>query len=747
MPDPRENVVKWLHLSDLHLAHDTRWLWQWLKAHLFRDLEALHPKSGPWDLVLFTGDLTRRGEAQEFAAVDRVLGELWAFIETLQPGHRPILLSVPGNHDLVRPVGGPSGPEYWDEHPADSLWRGGAEDAADERRTASRSLVRAAFANYSAWWDKSPYRPASGLKAGLYPGDFAATLEIRGLRLGVAGLNTALVQLTAGDYEGKLSVHPLQFYRACADDDGPGWARGHDACLLLTHHPTTWLNAESLDQFDGCIADQGRFPAHLFGHLHEVGTSVTSSAGLSLRARWQSSALMGTEEILVRGRRQARPCYGYAAGELACDRGEVRVRFWPRRASKLGGGTPKLGAGEWHFAGAHDRIKLGEDGASEWLPVGHGCSRDREPSRPSHARACAACAWFDVVAGGRAHPGLRSEDARLLDLVPGENPYVPGVALPAGSPVFVGRQRLLRDVREALAAHERPRSISLLGERRIGKSSFLNQLFESLATEPDLVVARSTTQAWSDATPALFFRELCHALEQALSLPSTGAGADYTALRRLLRDAAPRHRFVVLIDEFDDLPSNSRLPREFYSNLRALGDDQHVRLGYLLCSRRSLADLCQESHDIKTSAFWNIFGIQHQLGLLQRADVDRLVGEVWRRSSAAPPPDLGQLQRLAGAHPAFLQIALHEAWTDARHGVPLDEAKIRRTLQDHFRSLWRHRNEAERAVLIEMCQGGAARRDGSVVGDLMARGLLDADARLFAPAFGEWVCEHARGAL
>ena len=61
----------WLHLTDLHVAGagGFRTLWPNVEEQLLDDLAKLHARSGPWDLVLFSGDLTQRGSAAEFAAL------------------------------------------------------------------------------------------------------------------------------------------------------------------------------------------------------------------------------------------------------------------------------------------------------------------------------------------------------------------------------------------------------------------------------------------------------------------------------------------------------------------------------------------------------------------------------------------------------------------------------------------------------------------------------------------------------
>ena len=51
----------WLHLSDLHQGMDGQsWLWPNVREQLYDDLRKLHRLCGPWDVVLFTGDLTQR---------------------------------------------------------------------------------------------------------------------------------------------------------------------------------------------------------------------------------------------------------------------------------------------------------------------------------------------------------------------------------------------------------------------------------------------------------------------------------------------------------------------------------------------------------------------------------------------------------------------------------------------------------------------------------------------------------------
>lgn len=93
----------WLHLTDLHFGQSGQGhLLHNVKERFFEDLKTLHGRTGPWDVVLFSGDFVQRGSQREFDRLEaEVLGPLWAKMKEL--GSEPKLLGVPGNHDLERP--------------------------------------------------------------------------------------------------------------------------------------------------------------------------------------------------------------------------------------------------------------------------------------------------------------------------------------------------------------------------------------------------------------------------------------------------------------------------------------------------------------------------------------------------------------------------------------------------------------------------------------------------------------------
>lgn len=267
----------WLHLTDLHFGlqgQDS--LWPNLRQPFLDDLEELHRHTGPWQAVLFTGDLVQQGKSAEFAAMQKeVLDRMWEKLSELGSGDA-VLLAVPGNHDLYRPDPIKDNPAVDGLLDVDGFPRIAGKFWGNSAGT-YRTIINETFAAYSQWWQATPQRPPD-MTHGILPGDFACTLPCGEQRIGIIGLNTSFLQLGGGDYKGKLVWDARQLHAVCdgAVDD---WLREHDVCLLLTHQGPDWLSPEAQAHGASEIAPAGRFAAHLYGHMHETRLQYIQHGG------------------------------------------------------------------------------------------------------------------------------------------------------------------------------------------------------------------------------------------------------------------------------------------------------------------------------------------------------------------------------------------------------------------------------------------------------------------------------------
>ncbi len=223
----------WLHLTDLHWGLlGQRPLWPSVREAFFEDLGAQQDKFGEWHAVLFTGDFVQRGSRQEFAELEeQVLGPLWERLRQL--GSAPVLLAVPGNHDLERPDGNSfraavtllTTPGMFSNTVAKEFWI----DPTSEYRL----VINQAFTNYKTWWSKRPFCGGHDIADGLLPGDFSTSFITEcGLRVGVVGLNTTFLQLTEGDYRGRLAWHVSQLNEVCNGDSAKRLSDNYSPCFL-----------------------------------------------------------------------------------------------------------------------------------------------------------------------------------------------------------------------------------------------------------------------------------------------------------------------------------------------------------------------------------------------------------------------------------------------------------------------------------------------------------------------------------
>ena len=278
---------------------------------------------------------------------------------------------------------------------------------------------------------------------------------------------------------------------------------------------------------------------------------------------------------------------------------------------------------------------------------------------------------------------------------------------------FYGRQRQVARILDRVAS-DRPQSVSVVGERRIGKSSLLYYLTwpgvqEKLVENPgSLVVAFLDFQQLRTISLQNFFELLFSQIGRAD--PSLG-GAEtpgYGSFHKILERLSKENRKLILIfDEFDAITSNPTFDRDFFSYLRSTANNYDV--GYVTSSKTELQQLCHSS-EISDSPFFNIFTNLY-LGPFEHKEAMELI--------SSPAGDQGipldqfaeDILDLAGYLPFYLQIAcsVYFDWLKENPGWHLDseeiEARIREEADPHFSHFWQQCSSENRHVLADVMEG------------------------------------------
>ena len=233
---------------------------------------------------------------------------------------------------------------------------------------------------------------------------------------------------------------------------------------------------------------------------------------------------------------------------------------------------------------------------------------------------------------------------------------------------FVGRKQEIKKIFGFLNTEHtgQIQHVSVVGERRIGKSSLLYHLLQVngqylTASERyhfiylDLQNPRCHTQIGL----------LCHILDELeIFYPGT------PTLEEFYEKIETEHEengtwAVLLMDEFEKLTTRPQeFTDDFYDSLRALGN--HNLLGVVTASQQTLRALADQEK--LTSPFFNIF---HQITLGEFRDDEVQTFLELGRTGDQPftADDCRQIIKIAGNHPARLQIVadlVYEAKAEER---------------------------------------------------------------------------------
>ena len=256
--------IRIAHISDLHASEGETASVPIIEAAI-EDLKRLHAER-PIDLVVFSGDLSKEGKAEDFKAVrERLVSPLCAALD-LAPER---FVMVPGNHDVDR--------DLIDEYQEDGLRSALVDAQAVEDLLADATKLSRVTKRLEEWnrCYKETMEEVDEERVGSLA--YVRQLEINGVKVGISALNSAWRSADDAD-----RLHML-----IGESQVRGAIERIADCqlrIVAVHHPLPWL--ADFDANTARDAFEGARTVVLSGHEHETDpTAEFSLRGAAIYSR------------------------------------------------------------------------------------------------------------------------------------------------------------------------------------------------------------------------------------------------------------------------------------------------------------------------------------------------------------------------------------------------------------------------------------------------------------------------------
>ncbi len=291
---------------------------------------------------------------------------------------------------------------------------------------------------------------------------------------------------------------------------------------------------------------------------------------------------------------------------------------------------------------------------------------------------------------------------------------------------FYGRQQELQQVYGQL---QNAQSVSIIGPRRIGKSSLLYCLAlpdiqkRAGAADyfPKTVFVYVDLLSKSTYTPAEFLSILLEEIYNARApeVPEIPAEVTYRQFEQHIKTLCLRedYKIVFLLDEFDTITNNPQFNEAFFSHFRSLGN--HYPISLVTASHKPLYELCH-SEDVRSSPFFNIFQTV-PLKLMSYKDAIQLIEFPAQQVNTSLENEKEWTLDLVGTHPFYIQICCAFLFEKKQIKSKLDgndrEAVTQSVLQQargNFDHMLEQLNTEEAGFLKQLCAENALPASSSI---------------------------------
>lgn len=284
---------------------------------------------------------------------------------------------------------------------------------------------------------------------------------------------------------------------------------------------------------------------------------------------------------------------------------------------------------------------------------------------------------------------------------------------------FFNRQT---EVEQALELLKQGQSISVIGQRRIGKTSFLNHISHpvtlsrhGLAPEKFLFAFVDCQELVSRAQDENYAR-IVEAIEEKLSVTDRGSlpeaveqrSVGYDTLRQIIKRLHHAGlQIVVMFDEFEYVTRNASLDSSFFPSLRSFTVRYNV--AFVTTTRAPLARLWYARTTDMGSPFFNIF-FPLQLSLFDLESSKSMVQALIERSGAEMDEMVvNWIVQVSGSHPFLTQVAGYWAWELWHEKGRLEPREVERLqstvyedMEGHFLYCWHQLTRSEQEILASL---------------------------------------------
>jgi len=304
-------------------------------------------------------------------------------------------------------------------------------------------------------------------------------------------------------------------------------------------------------------------------------------------------------------------------------------------------------------------------------------------------------------------------DSEILDRQL-QNPYMNRVMI-QNSEEFYGRRNEIEKIYSRIGS-SRPQSISIVGERRIGKSSLLNYIYQPVNLNKYLKNPEKYIYIFIDFQErrGIGVKDFFTIIFQAL-IAAFGGGLeidvepDYEGFKKVISVFDEQKlKLIMLFDEFELVTKNENFDTEFYSFCRSIANNYNV--SYIVASGRNLQNLCY-SKQISDSPFFNIFS-NLTLSQFTPEEAKSLICKPAEKLDVSLIPHVDFVLDIAGYYPFFIQMACAALYEHLKNGDQQGKSLLEKVKEDfldeakvHFQQIWAIADEDQREVFLSLSQG------------------------------------------